>query len=413
MRKWYGLLLILLALLVIQPVGAEQIKLRVATWLSSQAESEIYERWATEYSQANPNVEVQFEPGPFDKMLTMVVAGVGPDIMRVSRNDFASMAENQLIKPIPTEWLSDIKVNDLFPAIRAQGTYKGQLYGWDPHLGVLLMHYNRYTFDNAGVAYPNNTWTWDSLTQAAKKLTRRDPDGKNNIWGFHINYSNPSHLWLIHTWTQGSEAFGADNKPLFPSPATIKALSYLRELVVEVGVSSPTNTGFANLFRRGEAAMIIAGTWQNITYEGLEAVDHGTAIIPRGAQPATSANLHLWAMASATKYPKETWELFKFWVGVKNSLEFTDYGGVTAQGLPVWRQALRDPKWRVSPVLQPALEIADYAKPLPFIPGIGPWFPSTEKVMRQVFFENKPVLEALEEMAHQANTAFTEAGAYK
>jgi hypothetical protein len=100
-------------------------------------------------------------------------------------------------------------------------------------------------------------------------------------------------------------------------------------------------------------------------------------------------------MSTNTKYPQETWELFKSWVGIQNALEFTDYGGDKAQGLPVWRQAMRDPKFHISEALKPALDMMDVARPLPFNLGIGPWFSKVEPMLREVYFNGKPVTGAL------------------
>lgn len=412
MRKLQCVVLLLALFLVAQPICAEQITLRVSTWLASTQEGEMYQRWADKYTESHPNIKVQFEPTDFAKILTAAVAGVAPDIFRVSRNSFAEMAEQNLLKPISDQWMSEINANDLFPAIRAQGTYKGRLYGWDPHIGVLLIHYNKTAFDNSGVAYPNNTWTWDTAAVSAKKLTVRNSDNTVKQWGFNIN-SSPSQMWLINTWSRGGDMFGPDLKTLFPSEPATKALNYFKQLISESRVSPDTNLASAKTYTAGQAAMIVEGTWNTVQFSALTEIQDATAVMPRDVQRATSANLHLWAMSSNSKYPKETWELFKSWVGLQNSLEFTDYGGPKAQGLPVWRQALRDPRFKISEALKPAFEMMDVARPLPFNLGIGPWMSATDKTLRQVFFEGKPILQAQEELVQQAKVSFEAAGAFK
>ena len=51
----------------------------------------------------------------------------------------------------------------------------------------------------AGVAYPNDNWTWNDLRDAAKKLTKdKDGSGKINQWGFGIG--NYMWAWSGFVW---------------------------------------------------------------------------------------------------------------------------------------------------------------------------------------------------------------------
>lgn len=49
-------------------------------------------------------------------------------------------------------------------------SYQGNVYGLPKDFDTIAL-FNKDLFDKAGVAYPDDTWTSDTLTEAAKKLT--------------------------------------------------------------------------------------------------------------------------------------------------------------------------------------------------------------------------------------------------
>lgn len=50
-------------------------------------------------------------------------------------------------------------------------SYNGKNYAVPKDIDLVGLWYNETLFDKAGVKYPDGTWTWDDLLNAAKKLT--------------------------------------------------------------------------------------------------------------------------------------------------------------------------------------------------------------------------------------------------
>ena len=64
---------------------------------------------------------------------------------------------------------------DKFPSdIKEMYQYDGKTYAVPKDIDTIALWYNKDMFDEAGIAYPDDTWTWDDLYDAAVKLTKDD-----------------------------------------------------------------------------------------------------------------------------------------------------------------------------------------------------------------------------------------------
>jgi multiple sugar transport system substrate-binding protein len=61
--------------------------------------------------------------------------------------------------------------------------------------GLEVLYYNKAIFDEAKVAYPTDSWTWDDLLDAAKKLTIVESNGRVKRYGLGMEGGKWS-LWL-------------------------------------------------------------------------------------------------------------------------------------------------------------------------------------------------------------------------
>ncbi len=153
----------------------------------------------------------------------------------------------------------------LYDAWRFDGS---NLYGNPENLQVLALYYNRDLFDAAGVPYPDETWTWDNVLDAATKLTRRDGD-QTTQWGMDIGVMDI--WWGAQTlaWAMGGGFFDKIVEPTrfqVSDPVNIKALTFLRDLIF-VHKVAPTKTQRSataqdiGIFQTGKVAMFFDGSW--------------------------------------------------------------------------------------------------------------------------------------------------------
>ena len=62
-----------------------------------------------------------------------------------------------------------------FPAtLTAQYERDGEIYAIPKDFDTIAVWYNKQIFDEAGVEYPSDDWTWEEMVETARKLTNKE-----------------------------------------------------------------------------------------------------------------------------------------------------------------------------------------------------------------------------------------------
>lgn len=153
----------------------------------------------------------------------------------------------------------------LYDPWRFDGT---NLYCVPENIQSMVLFYNKDHFDEAGIAYPDPTWTWDKVIEVAPQL-QKESGGKVTRWGLDIG--DFGVWWGIQTlaWAAGG-AFV--DKPLEPTafqmtdPKSIAAMKFVQDLMWDKHVAprpaereavAQNNGGFSS----GTYSMVPAGSW--------------------------------------------------------------------------------------------------------------------------------------------------------
>ncbi|GAA1824888.1 ABC transporter substrate-binding protein [Microlunatus capsulatus] len=145
-------------------------------------------------------------------------------------------------------------------------------------LQTMMLYYNKDHFDEAGLDYPDATWTWDKVVETAPML-QKSSGGKVTRWGLDIGALG---IW----WGLQSLAWAAGtafvDKALEPAafqmtdPKVVEALRYVQDLMWSKHVAprpeeraavSQNNGGFAS----GAFSMIPDGSWSIASYQQMKA----------------------------------------------------------------------------------------------------------------------------------------------
>ncbi|MBU0679757.1 MAG: extracellular solute-binding protein [Verrucomicrobia bacterium] len=125
----------------------------------------------------------------------------------------------------------------IWPVISRKGP-DGQKRVWAlPYGGALgkVLLYRKDLFDEAGVDYPNEQWTWDDLHAACRKLT----DPANGIYAIRFGRGkHESWYWTTFLWSMGADVLEYDEDAnrwdvVFDTPAAAEALDYYTMLCTE------------------------------------------------------------------------------------------------------------------------------------------------------------------------------------
>jgi len=354
----------------------EKVKLHYFTWATGSGSTYIEEDWIAPFEALHPNIEIQHEAVGFnefwDKLPVYIATGNAPDIIHMSVGYVYDYAKAGLLENLQPYFDRDLNPDDFFmepfKAMRYPSMETGDLYGIPYSFLLTALYYNKSLFDMAGVAYPTDAWTWDTLREAAKRLTRdTNGDGTPDKYGFVSQNSYILYDPLVHAF--GGSILNEDyTRVTLDSPAGVAAAEFLVDMIHQDG--SALNAGL-NRFTDQTAAMAIMTTTE-LPYEREMGLNFDIALVPEG--PAKRV-VRLWpdsfAIPVDAKHKEAAWEFIKY---VITRDEMDRYSG--ARKVPVYKELALSPDW-----LEPDLmgdktvfvRSIPYGHPLEFRPAWGAW----------------------------------------
>jgi ABC-type glycerol-3-phosphate transport system substrate-binding protein len=134
-------------------------------------------------------VESGFYPGGatedlWARVLTNVAAGTPPDLSHTFVANWATLGAKNIAIPI-NEMLKASKTwrfDDYFDGIREAINFKGKVVVAPSNTGPMAVAVNLDMLASAGLRPPAESWTWETFTDYAVKLTKRNGD-TTSVWG--------------------------------------------------------------------------------------------------------------------------------------------------------------------------------------------------------------------------------------
>ncbi|MCX7918329.1 MAG: extracellular solute-binding protein [bacterium] len=295
--------------------GNKPVTIRYLTYETAHQQIVGIKRIIAEFEKLHPNIRVQLEPNAEASRIFLVemASGTPPDVMYLVGTFLAQLvAKNAVLDLTPFIEQDQIDMSIFYPQVRDVLTFNGKLYAYPIHFSTNVIFYNRKLFDQAGIPYPDETWTWDDYKAAATKLTKdTNGDGKIDQFGTLI----PDSRILIASF--GGTFFNADlTKCTINSPEARKALAWGMSMY---GKEAPTvaqlsDTSDMQLFENGRLGMFIGRTWQLVKLtETMNPDEWDVAPMPKGARRISVLAVGGHCITRGSKHPKETWEFIKFY----------------------------------------------------------------------------------------------------
>jgi multiple sugar transport system permease protein len=240
----------------------------------------VQERYAEIY-RADPDrygrhtwEQIRIEPRKFtgirvegvESDLLAIAGGVAPDVIYLNfrksdtyiRNGFLEPLDPFLDRMAEGEFAERVHPKVL-PVIRREGP-ENQVHTWALPYGGLLgkgLLYRKDRFDDAGLSYPDATWTWDDLMHAVQVLT----DPAEGLYGIRLaRGTDESYLFMPFLWSAGAEFMVRDPDNgrwtlEYDSPQAAVALDFYTRLAVEPWQDA------GGVWRRGYAYRDTGGAW--------------------------------------------------------------------------------------------------------------------------------------------------------
>lgn len=387
--------------------------LKLALWDKNQevAITPIVKEWA-----AAAGIEVSVEVTPWDQYWTMLEAsatgGSMPDVFWMHSNQVRRYGRNDLLMDL-TDKIAGSTVVDLskFPAdITAIYNIDSKQFSIPKDLDSIALWYNKTMFDEAGVAYPDDTWTWDTLRDAAKKLTKED----GSQFGFVVSgKENQSGYWnFIHQ--NGGYVINDDRtEGGWTNPKTIEAMEYYTSFVQDGTSPNAVTTAeneVAALLESGIVAMGYQGSWMmgELGNNDYIVANFDCAMMP-AANDGTRATIYNglgWSAAANTSNPDAAWALLEYLGGAEAQTKMSEAGicniSAHADAQAAWGAS--DPRFN----LKDYVSQVQYGVPYATSINTVVWETMTREKVGEMLQLQRPVAEICAEIQAEMTAALAE-----
>jgi multiple sugar transport system substrate-binding protein len=323
----------------------KQIRFSSYTWSGYEdAMKKVLATW----QQENPNVELKTEfvgEDYWTKLQTQIAAGTPPDAGISDYARVVSYAKAGSLLALDDFIDGDkVSLEQYLPDAVAQyrwqqgmfdtGGKGGKVYGLPSDAQGFIFAYNKKMFDEAGVKYPTDDWTWDDLVAAAKQITKPD----QNKWGCYAP-NLPTLFRGDFVFSAGGDLATADyKKSALDRPETIEAYKWVWDLIYTYKVAPrPLPSEPANPFASGRVAMYVDGVWWVADFLQIKDFEWDLAMLPKHPKTGkrtTSLESDGWWAFKATKDPDLAWSLVKFLASPESQRKFGELEFVVPSSIP-------------------------------------------------------------------------------
>jgi len=303
-------------------------------------------RLAKVYNEQQKEVEVTavFTGGYDDTKLkaqAAAKAGKPPAVVLMSANflqDLKISGDIASLEPMLTaEGTTREKfLGDFWPALHANATVDGELYGVPYHNSTPLLYYNVEHFKEAGLDPKQPPRTWAELVEAGKKLTKHQGEQIDRA-GLMMPAGYDYLGWLLEAFalSNGGQYFNPEwaGEVYYDSPSMLGAVKFWEDLVFKhkimpQGVNEAGAVSTA--FFAGKASMMIISTGSLSFVRENAKFAYDVAFVPRNvrnAVPIGGASLVMFK-GLAPEQQKAGWSFVK-WLTTPEQLgswsRFTGY----------------------------------------------------------------------------------------
>lgn len=315
------------ALLMMAPAQA-QTNLTFAYW-GDPAELPPFVEIVSKYEAAHPDVKIAVQHAPwsgyFTRLDAQLAAHAGPDVFFIT--NVPTYASRGQLEPLDSYIkASNFPIKDFNAGALKIHSLDGKLYSIPRDDAPEALYYNKDMFDAAGIPYPDATWNWSKLRDAALKLTKAS-DGRTSRFGLVIE-SNDWPTWIMQNGGSVFDNGFAPKKFTMDQPAATDAIQFLGDLINKDKVMpSPLELnqsgGTSQMFGSGQAAMAITNAARLGTFEKSK-FHWAVAPLPTGptGKRINRAGGAGFAMNAFAPNKKAAWDFLQFLAGEPGQIIF-------------------------------------------------------------------------------------------
>ncbi|HCI29215.1 MAG TPA: ABC transporter substrate-binding protein [Fervidobacterium sp.] len=363
-----------------------------------------------DFNSVHPDIEVKavFIPGSdlMTKIQTSVLSGQTPD-MAIS--DIISVPlvidTGKVIDLMPFVKRDKYDLSDFYESTLVYGKVGGKLFTIPVSSSNLALFWNKDLFKKAGLDPERPPRTWDELVQYGKTI--KEKTGKFGYELYLDGGEGTTWQWQIFLWQAGGE-FLDPNKgyrtATFNSKAAVKALQFWVDLTNTYKISPIASWG---LFSRGEAAMVMDGSWMTQFFPAQVDFELGSAIFPypSDGKPATNMGGEQIFIFDTSKEREEAcWQFIQWFTSTKVQVDWDKATGF----IPVKQSVAKDPSYNAyikntNRLLLPFIEAQQYAHARPPIKEYSQVSDIVARAIISAVYKRGTPQEVLNDAAKQVN----------
>lgn len=261
------------------------MQLRIAT--HDDERMTVIQEAARQFRKEHPGVTIVLEYAPDRKTMRQQLSeGNGPDIVEWEGANMGQCLDGGLLSDLSDLIARDgIDMGDYYPSVH-ESVRSGRRIGAIPVMADTLgVFYNRDHFDQAGLSYPRENWTWEEFVGAAERLTLRDERGDIRRYGVFASFGYMIYVEPV-AWNCGGAFLSEDGTTLdgyLNSEATIEGVRRYLWLIDE-GLSPRMEVGrdsWIDCFIHGKMSMYIDANWAIRPMKAEQRANFGVAGFPR------------------------------------------------------------------------------------------------------------------------------------
>jgi alpha-1,4-digalacturonate transport system substrate-binding protein len=337
MRKLTLLLTLMLVLLGVMAVQAQDVTELRITWYDDGNEGAVLRELLDRFEAENPDIRVvvdtiDYAQGILQQLPLQVEAGEGPDMARIT--DYAAFKGNYLdLRPYladPAYWEASFP-EAVFQAMRSGEEDADAIYGFPNQFTVTGPYINRTLFEQAGIEVPsdmNDAVTWEEWTAVTAEVAAATETP------YAIAIDRSGHRFAGPAFSEGATFFNEDgtitmDTPGFRTFANLLIRWHTEGLTpAEVWIGSGGSyAAAADFFINSQLVMYMSGSWQigRFTNDIGDAFDWEAVPNPTGPGGSTGMPGGTAFVAFAeTEHPEEVARVMDYLASVDALKEFTE-----------------------------------------------------------------------------------------
>ena len=321
LKKLIGLLVGVSLIIGLSSMAYSQKTLRVMFWGGAVKRGwfeQINEFFVAEHPEYK--VELIQAPTEYNQKLLLMIAGKDfPDVTNINPTLVGELAPKYLMDLDEKVKAAGVTEEDYWDMLLDMVSPDNWYDEGDPIFAVPLgcgtdvLAYNERIFEENGIAFPTEEWTWKGeFLTAAKKLTKGDQYG---FMGYRIE--NRPLATLIRAF--GGRRYSEDyRRSAVNTPEAIEGIEFLQDLIYEYKVApTPAEkeamvvTGLSS----GRIAMQLIGNYMTPGLAASMEDPWNITVLPKGpAGRFTALYAGYLGILKGAKYPEAAWEYIKLTV---------------------------------------------------------------------------------------------------